>query len=62
MFNNDEMEHLDRRRVLKHIMKNGMNLIVMCSMFEEDQELSKKFNLTPSEERALTEANPLQTL
>ena len=56
------MEHLDRRRVLKHIMKNGLNLIVMCSMFEEDQELSKKFSLTPNEERSLTGPNPLQTL
>ena len=28
--------HLDRRRVLNHILKNGLNLIVRCSMFEED--------------------------
>ena len=28
---------------MKHILKNGLNLIVKCSMFEEDQELLKKF-------------------
>jgi hypothetical protein len=37
-------QHLDRRRVLKHILKNGLNLIVKCSVFEEDQELLKKFS------------------
>jgi hypothetical protein len=41
--NRADSQHLDRRRVLHHILKNGMNLIVMCSMFEEDQELVKKF-------------------
>jgi hypothetical protein len=38
------MQHLDRRRVLKHILKNGLNLIVKCSVFEEDQELVAKFD------------------
>ena len=38
-------QHLDRRRVLKHILKNGLNLIVKCSMFEEDGDLSKKFDV-----------------
>jgi hypothetical protein len=38
------MQHLDRRRVLKHILKNGLNLIVTCSVFEEDQELVSKFD------------------
>ena len=38
------MQHLDRRRVLKHILKNGLNLIVACSVFEEDQELVSKFD------------------
>ena len=37
-------QHLDRRRVLKHILENGLNLIVKCSVFEEDQELVKKFS------------------
>ena len=32
----ENMGHLDRRRVLKHILRNGLNLIVICSMFEED--------------------------
>ena len=36
---------MDRRRVLKHIVKNGLNLIVRCSVFEEDQELVKKFDV-----------------
>ena len=35
---------LDRRRVLKHILRNGLNLIVRCSIFEEDQSLVKKFD------------------
>lgn len=38
------MQHLDRRRVLKHILKNGLNLIVKCSVFEEDQDLVAKFD------------------
>ena len=42
--NQREYQHLDRRRVLKHILKNGLNLIVKCSVFEEDQELMKKFS------------------
>lgn len=42
--NRSETQHLDRRRVLHHILKNGLNLIVRCSMFEEDQELVKKFH------------------
>jgi hypothetical protein len=34
--NRADNQHLDRRRVLNHILKNGLNLIVRCSMFEED--------------------------
>lgn len=34
--NRKNMQHLDRRRVLKHILKNGLNLIIKCSVFEED--------------------------
>lgn len=41
--NRTNYQHLDRRRVLHHILKHGMNLIVRCSMFEEDKELTKKF-------------------
>lgn len=41
--NRQDMQHLDRRRVLKHILKNGLNLIVRCSVFGEDTELSNKF-------------------
>ena len=41
--NRADNQHLDRRRVLHHILKNGLNLIVKCSKFEEDQELVKKF-------------------
>ena len=60
--NQHNMQHLDRRRVLKHILKNGLNLIIMCSMFEEDQELSKKFDLATGEEFQQEGSNPLQTL
>ena len=42
--NYDQLQHLDRRRVLKTILKQGLNLICKCSMFEEDQELVKKFD------------------
>ena len=41
--NSKNNQHLDRRRVLKHILKNGLNLICKCSVFEEDQSLVKKF-------------------
>lgn len=41
---------MDRRRVLKHILKNGLNLIVRASVFEEDQELVKKFDVKAGEE------------
>jgi uncharacterized protein (DUF1697 family) len=34
--NRKNLQHMDRRRVLKHILKNGLNLIVKCSVFEED--------------------------
>ena len=37
--NKTDMQHLDRRRVLKHILKHGLNLIVKASIFEEDLEL-----------------------
>jgi hypothetical protein len=40
---------MDRRRVLKHILRNGLNLIVRCSVFEEDQELVKKFDVKGGE-------------
>lgn len=40
--NKSENEHLDRRRVLNHILKHGMNLRILGSVFEEDQELCKK--------------------
>jgi hypothetical protein len=48
--NRSDTQHLDRRRVLHHILKNGLNLIVRCSMFEEDQELVKKFKQMESGE------------
>jgi hypothetical protein len=41
--NSKHNPHLDRRRVLKHILMNGLNLIVRCSVFEEDQQIIKKF-------------------
>ena len=47
------MQHLDRRRVLKHILKNGLNLIVNCSVFEEDQELVSKFD-TATQAKTMT--------
>lgn len=40
-----DLQHLDRRRVLKHILKNGLNLIVRCSVFEEDHDLSQKYDI-----------------
>lgn len=59
--NKQEMEHLDRRRVLKHILKNGLNLMIRCSVFEEDKELMSKFQVEPSSQKyALAErAQPL---
>ena len=35
--------HVDRRRILTQILKNGMNLVVLCSIFDEDENLSSKF-------------------
>lgn len=46
VYNRQETSNLDRRRVLKHILKNGLNLIIKCSVFEEDQELLDKFDVT----------------
>lgn len=43
--NRQDHQHLDRRRVLKHILKNGLNLIVRCSVFEEDHDLSQKYDI-----------------
>ena len=47
--NRQDLQHLDRRRVLKHILKNGLNLIVRCSVFEEDQDLSQKYDIREKE-------------
>ncbi len=41
--NSKHNQHLDRRRVLKHILMKGLNLIVRCSVFEEDKQIIKKF-------------------
>jgi hypothetical protein len=54
--NRQNMQHLDRRRVLKHILKNGLNLIVRCSVFEEDQDLSKKYDIQDQVEPAFNVA------
>ena len=32
--------HVDRRRILTQILKHGMNLVVLSSMFDEDEDLS----------------------
>ena len=35
--------HVDRRRLLTQILKNGMNLVVLTSVFDEDEGLSSRF-------------------
>ena len=35
--------HVDRRRILTHILKNGMNLVVLSSLFDEDENLMQRF-------------------
>ena len=35
--------HLDRRRILTQILKNGLNLVVLSSVFDEDEALQEKF-------------------
>lgn len=47
--NRKNLGHMDRRRVLKHILKNGLNLIVRASVFEEDQDLVRKFDVKGTE-------------
>ena len=39
----NETTHVDRRRILTQILKNGMNLVVLSSVFDEDENLSSKF-------------------
>lgn len=35
--------HVDRRRILTQILKHGMNLVVLSSIFDEDENLNQKF-------------------
>ena len=34
---------VDRRKILTQILKHGMNLVVISSIFDEDEELQKRF-------------------
>ena len=38
-----EDSHLDRRRILTQILKHGMNIVVLTSVFEENETLCNKF-------------------
>ena len=35
--------HVDRRRILTQILKNGMNLVVLSSVFDENEDLTSRF-------------------
>ena len=52
--------HVDRRRILTQILKNGMNLVVLSSVFDEDENLSSKFTEAKQSTRMLYNSlNPI---
>ena len=47
-------EHqMDRRRILTQILKNGLNLVVLSSMFDEDEKLRERFPESKQSSRML---------
>ena len=40
---NNTSQQIDRRRILTQILKNGLNLTILSSMFDEDAKLKEKF-------------------
>ena len=36
-------QQVDRRRILTQILKNGLNLVVLTSIFDEDEALKERF-------------------
>jgi len=46
-------QKVDRRRVLTQILKNGLNLEVISSVFSEDMELKERFAASEQRTRKL---------
>jgi hypothetical protein len=46
-------DSLDRRRVLTSIFKDGLNLSIICSLFEEQLDLKTKFPTSRYQSRLL---------
>jgi len=44
---------VDRRRILTQILKNGLNLVVISSIFEEDEALKERFDQSSQHTRLL---------
>ena len=39
----EAVQQVDRRRILTQILKNGLNLVVLTSVFNEDEDLMLRF-------------------
>lgn len=51
---------MDRRRILTQILKNGMNLVVLSSIFDEDNDLIERFPDSKQSSRMLYNSlNPI---
>ena len=48
-----QQPQVDRRRILTQILKNGLNLVVLSSIFEEDESLKERFNQSSQRTRLL---------
>jgi hypothetical protein len=49
-----QSEHqVDRRRILTQILKNGLNLVVLTSVFDEDEDLKLRFADSQQQTRML---------
>lgn len=46
-------QQVDRRRILTQILKNGLNLVVMTSVFDEDEDLKLRFADSQQQTRML---------
>jgi len=56
----NENTQVDRRRILTQILKNGMNLVVLSSVFDEDESLTSKFTDSKQSTRMLYNSlNPI---
>lgn len=51
--NSNAEQRLDKRRLLTQILKSGLNLVVISSLFDEDETLKEKFTKSEQKTRIL---------